>query len=170
MPVVGFMHILSPYAGDRSALTDCVKLLESGLTGRKAVVIYGFDYPNLPMDPAVEAFGETGQLLHLGHWHARRADSSRRAAGADDLDARRVQPAGEIREPGLVVDADQRALDGYPRHRPSLTFRPWTDQPARAIRPTVSTSRERSATFTLSVSTAGSSRRILPLRCCSSCP
>lgn len=24
------MHILSPYAGDRSALTDCVKLLESG--------------------------------------------------------------------------------------------------------------------------------------------
>ena len=50
------MHILSPYAGDRSALTDCVKLLESGLTGRKAVVIYGFDYPHLPMDPAVEAF------------------------------------------------------------------------------------------------------------------
>jgi hypothetical protein len=50
------MHILSPYAGDRSALTDCVKLLESGLTGRKAVVIYGFDYPNLPMDPAIEAF------------------------------------------------------------------------------------------------------------------
>jgi hypothetical protein len=50
------MHILSPYAGDRSALTDCVKLLESGLAGRKAVVIYGFDYPNLPMDPAVEAF------------------------------------------------------------------------------------------------------------------
>lgn len=50
------MHILSPYANDRSALTDCVKLLESGLPGRKAVIIYGFDYPNLPMDPAVEAF------------------------------------------------------------------------------------------------------------------
>jgi hypothetical protein len=33
-----------------------VKLLESGLTGRKAVVIYGFDYPNLPMDPAIDAF------------------------------------------------------------------------------------------------------------------
>ena len=50
------MHILSPYPGDRSALTDCVKLLESGLSGRKAVVIYGFDYPTLPMDPAIEAF------------------------------------------------------------------------------------------------------------------
>lgn len=50
------MHILSPYAADRSALTDCAKLLESGLPGRKAVVIYGYDYPNLLMDPAVEAF------------------------------------------------------------------------------------------------------------------
>jgi hypothetical protein len=50
------MHILSPYPGDRSALTDCVKLLESGLPGRKAVIIYGFDYPALPMDPAIEAF------------------------------------------------------------------------------------------------------------------
>lgn len=50
------MHILSPYAKDRSALTDCTKLLESGFAGRKAVVIYGFDYPGVPMDPAIEAF------------------------------------------------------------------------------------------------------------------
>jgi hypothetical protein len=49
------MHILSPYPNDRSALTDCVKLIESGLAGRKAIVIYGFDYPELPMDPAIEA-------------------------------------------------------------------------------------------------------------------
>lgn len=61
------MHILSPYPGDRSALTDCVKLVESGLCGRKAVVIYGFDYPHLPMDPAIEAF-ETlaGRCVRLG--------------------------------------------------------------------------------------------------------
>jgi hypothetical protein len=50
------MHILSPYPNDRSALTDCTKLLESGLSGAKAVMIYGFDYPELPMDPAIEAF------------------------------------------------------------------------------------------------------------------
>jgi hypothetical protein len=50
------MHILSPYPKDRSALTDCVKLLESGLSGRKAILIYGFDYPSLHMDPAIEAF------------------------------------------------------------------------------------------------------------------
>ena len=50
------MHILSPYPKDRSALTDCRKLVESGFPGRKSVVIYGFDYPELPMDPAIEAF------------------------------------------------------------------------------------------------------------------
>jgi hypothetical protein len=50
------MHILSPYPNDRSALTDCLKLANSGLAGRKAVVIYGFDYPGRPMDPAIEAF------------------------------------------------------------------------------------------------------------------
>ena len=50
------MHILSPYASDRSALTDCQKLLGSGLGSRKAVVIYGFDYSGLAMDPAIEAF------------------------------------------------------------------------------------------------------------------
>jgi hypothetical protein len=35
---------------------DCKKLVESGLEGRKAIVIYGFDYPELPMDPAIGAF------------------------------------------------------------------------------------------------------------------
>ena len=50
------MHILSPYPADRSALTDCSKLATSGLPGRKAVVIYGFDYPGIQMDPAIEAF------------------------------------------------------------------------------------------------------------------
>lgn len=50
------MHILSPYPNDRSALTDCIKLVESDLGGRKAIIIYGFDYPGLAMDPAIEAF------------------------------------------------------------------------------------------------------------------
>lgn len=50
------MHILSPYTSHRSAVTDCSKILESGLTGRKAVLIYGYDYPDWPQDPAIEAF------------------------------------------------------------------------------------------------------------------
>jgi hypothetical protein len=50
------MHILSPYAHDRSALTDCSKLVDSGFQGRKAIVIFGYDFPGLLMDPAIDAF------------------------------------------------------------------------------------------------------------------
>jgi len=49
------MHILSPYPVHRSALTDFVKLLDSGLPGRKAIMVFGYDYESLPMDPAIEA-------------------------------------------------------------------------------------------------------------------
>tara|TARA_B100001123_G_C15239853_1_gene998669 strand:+ start:107 stop:742 length:636 start_codon:yes stop_codon:yes gene_type:complete len=61
------MHILSPYQQDRSALTDCSKLLNSEFHGRKAVVIYGYDYPDFPMDPAIEAFEVlAGRTVRLG--------------------------------------------------------------------------------------------------------
>jgi hypothetical protein len=50
------MHILSPYPAHRSALTDCTKLLASQLATQKAVLIYGYDYPDWPMDLAIEAF------------------------------------------------------------------------------------------------------------------
>lgn len=50
------MHILSPYPAHRSALTDCAKLLASQLGLHKAILIFGYDYPGWPMDPAIEAF------------------------------------------------------------------------------------------------------------------
>ncbi len=50
------MHILSPYPAHRSALTDCEKLLASGLAGRKAILIYGFDSEEWPLEPAIAAF------------------------------------------------------------------------------------------------------------------
>jgi hypothetical protein len=50
------MHILSPYPAHRSALTDCTKLLDSQLGTRKAILIYGYDYPGWPMDPGIGAF------------------------------------------------------------------------------------------------------------------
>jgi hypothetical protein len=50
------MHILSPYPRHRSALTDCQKLTASGFSGSLGVLIYGYDYDALPMEPAVEAF------------------------------------------------------------------------------------------------------------------
>ena len=63
------MHILSPYPNDRSALTDCLKLANSGLVGRKAVMIYGFDYPSHPW---------IRQSKHLSFWPAGgQADCSR---------------------------------------------------------------------------------------------
>lgn len=50
------MHILSPYPAQRSALTDCAKLLASRLGDHKAILIYGYDYPSWPMDPVISAF------------------------------------------------------------------------------------------------------------------
>jgi hypothetical protein len=50
------LHILSPYRSHRSALTDCEKLTESGFECRKAILIYGFDHDEWPLDPAIEAF------------------------------------------------------------------------------------------------------------------
>jgi hypothetical protein len=48
--------VLSPYESDRSALTDAVKLARSHLHGSKAIIIYGFDYPDRRLDPCVDAF------------------------------------------------------------------------------------------------------------------
>jgi hypothetical protein len=46
----------SPYPLHRSALTDCVKLAASGFAATKVVVIVGYNYPDLPLKPAIDAF------------------------------------------------------------------------------------------------------------------
>lgn len=48
--------ILSPYADDRSAVTDCLKLAQSGFAGRRAVMIYGFEVPGRPLSWLINAF------------------------------------------------------------------------------------------------------------------
>ena len=48
--------ILSPYPDDRSAVTDCVKLAQSGFAGRRAILVYGFEDPNRPLDRLMDAF------------------------------------------------------------------------------------------------------------------
>jgi hypothetical protein len=48
--------LLSPYEDDRSALTDYVKLAQSGFAGRKAVLIYGFEDPRRPLSWLIDAF------------------------------------------------------------------------------------------------------------------
>jgi len=48
--------ILSPFGVDRSAVTDCEKLLQMGPNVRKAVIIYAFEAPNRPLPLIVRAF------------------------------------------------------------------------------------------------------------------
>jgi hypothetical protein len=50
------MHLLSPYAAHRSALTDCEKLVDSRLGRRKAILVYGYDADAWPLEPAIRAF------------------------------------------------------------------------------------------------------------------
>jgi hypothetical protein len=47
--------LLSPYDGDHSALSDATKLRQSEFKARKAVMVYGFDYPTRPLEQAFEA-------------------------------------------------------------------------------------------------------------------
>jgi hypothetical protein len=54
-------HILSPYPQHRSALTDCAKLVQSGFSGRYAILVYGFDYDGWPLDPVMNAFETLAQ-------------------------------------------------------------------------------------------------------------
>lgn len=78
------MHILSPYPEHHSALTDCEKLTSSVLEGRKAILIYGYECKQRPMERAVQAFerlaglrpsdritADAEGLIHPVHQHAR---------------------------------------------------------------------------------------------------
>jgi hypothetical protein len=48
--------ILSPFASDRSALSDCRKLVESEIAPHQAVLIYGFDDRRKPLHDMITAF------------------------------------------------------------------------------------------------------------------
>jgi hypothetical protein len=64
------MHILSPYPKHHSALTDCIKLNGSGFPGSKAIVIVGYSYDDLPLEPAVAAFEALAKaMVALGKRH-----------------------------------------------------------------------------------------------------
>jgi hypothetical protein len=58
------MHVLSPYPAHRSALTDVTKLRSSSFACHLGILIYGFDYEDWPMEPAIQAFEA------LAHEHA----------------------------------------------------------------------------------------------------
>jgi hypothetical protein len=51
-------NLLHPYRGNRSAVGDCMKLLESGFKERKTLLIYGFEHspPKIELETAISAF------------------------------------------------------------------------------------------------------------------
>jgi len=51
-------NVLHPYRGNTSSLGDCIKLLESGLPERKAIVIFGYEHtpPQVALETAVAGF------------------------------------------------------------------------------------------------------------------
>jgi hypothetical protein len=54
--------LLSPYSSDRSAVSDCAKLAVSQFPCSKAILIYGFDSSDRPLDPVLEAFEALARL------------------------------------------------------------------------------------------------------------
>lgn len=51
-------NVLHPYPGNTSSLGDCIKLLDSNLTEKKAVVIFGFEHtpPKVLLEPSIRGF------------------------------------------------------------------------------------------------------------------
>lgn len=53
--------LISPFRADRSALSDALKLAESSFPSRTAILVYGFDDPQRPLDDALDTLD---LLLH----------------------------------------------------------------------------------------------------------
>lgn len=51
-------NLLYPYPGNTSSIGDSLKLLESGFSEQKAVIVVGYEHspPKVPLEPAVRAF------------------------------------------------------------------------------------------------------------------
>ena len=64
------------------------------------------------LDPSVEALGEAGQVLDLGHGQPQAGDGGGGPTGRDELDAGLGQATDEVLEAGLVVDGDEGTADG----------------------------------------------------------
>jgi len=51
-------NLLYPYPGNTSSIGDCLKLLESRFTERKAIIVFGYEHtpPKIPLEPALASF------------------------------------------------------------------------------------------------------------------
>ncbi len=94
--------------GPRDALEHGVKVPGATLF----VVDAGVDTGPIVAQVPVEALGEAGEVLDLGHGDPEALDQGGRAPGGDQGHARVGQPPDQVLEPGLVVDRHERSLDG----------------------------------------------------------
>ena len=95
-------------AACRSQVGDLLQVLGAAGVGQQTTVHGGMQ----GLDPAVEALGEAGEVLDLGHRQAEPGDRRGGAAGRDQLDPGVGEPAHEVLEAGLVVDGDEGTADG----------------------------------------------------------
>ncbi len=59
--------LLSPYPKHRSAVTDCSKLGASRFACRTGIIIYGFEYDDMPLEPAISSWEILAkQLVRIG--------------------------------------------------------------------------------------------------------
>ena len=67
-------NILHPYPGNTSSLGDCLKLIDSGFTEQKAIIVFGFEHspPLVDLNTAVDAFERIAKQvlkINLGERH-----------------------------------------------------------------------------------------------------
>jgi hypothetical protein len=96
--------ILSPFRTDRSALTDCLKLAESPIKARRAILIYGFNDGRRPLSDIINAFeilarsrvnlgqrqaAQLGPLVHprAPRWRSVRMGDPRRRVAVDSSES-----------------------------------------------------------------------------------
>lgn len=51
-------NVLHPYPGNVSSIGDCIKLIESGFSERKAIIVFGYEHsqPEIDITTAIESF------------------------------------------------------------------------------------------------------------------
>ena len=58
-------NVLHPYAGNTSSLGDCLKLLQSALPERKAVIVFGYEHSpsRIPLETCIKGFELLAETL-----------------------------------------------------------------------------------------------------------
>src|SRR5262245_18017691 len=144
-------RLLARHAGPSYGLDERIERADHQVDGRDAVLLERgqvLGHVLAGQDPAVdlrmqrlhatvEYLGESGRLRYVDDPDTGVADELGGAAGRDDLHAEGGEPPGELDDPGLVMNADQRPPD-FHRSPFTRTLRPTTERRPSANRRTAS--------------------------------